>query len=106
MPLWDLFYFFRSYAVWAARRSGSRGTIEPVANALLGPSALQRVMIDAVDRSCERIGLDPALTWPLFVTCWMHRAVKESTRLAPQRLAAGSYVRLLRRCLQERGSAF
>ena len=31
----------------------------------------------------EAVGLDLDLVAPLFHTCWMHRAVKESTRLPP-----------------------
>jgi hypothetical protein len=46
--------------------------------------------------------LDPALVEPLFYTCWMHRALKEATRLQPDRLESGTYVRLLRLCVARR----
>ena len=45
-------------------------------------------------------GLAESLVAPLFYTCWMHRALKESTRLTREQLHAGHYIRLLRLCMQ------
>jgi hypothetical protein len=42
------------------------------------------------------------LVEPLFHTCWMHRALKEATRLTSSRLERGHYVSLLRLCIDQR----
>ena len=41
---------------------------------------------------------------PLFYTCWMHRALKEATRLPPEHLEEGHYLRLLRLCIERRSA--
>ncbi len=41
---------------------------------------------------------------PLFHLCWMHQALKEATRVAPERVAGGHYNRLLRLGLERRGA--
>ncbi|MBA3304066.1 MAG: hypothetical protein H0U26_09370 [Acidimicrobiia bacterium] len=46
----------------------------------------------------------PELVAPLFFTCWLHRAMKESTRLPPERRGKGTYRRLLRTCVEQRRS--
>ena len=55
-----------------------------------------------VTRYREATDLDPELVEPLFYTCWMHRALKEATRLHPARLEEGHYASLLFRCIEQR----
>jgi hypothetical protein len=105
MPLWDLFYFLRSYGVWASRVTGTRDQLTGYAQQFFAASPLGEMSAAAVARFCERTGLAGELVEPLFFTCWMHRALKESTRLQPGRVGNGHYVQLLRRCLQERQSS-
>ena len=102
MPLWDLLYLARSVAVGVARASGTRDPLEAYARGFLRDGPLRRLLAGDVARYGERVGLDPALAEPLLLTCWMHRALKESTTLPPDRLARGRYVRLLRLCLEHR----
>jgi hypothetical protein len=99
MPLWDVFYFARSFAVTVARTRGRCTSLGAVRRVLLADSPVSRLLASAVERHCAEIGLDKALVEPLFVTCWMHRALKEATRLPPARLDSGHYVNLLRLCL-------
>jgi Phosphotransferase enzyme family len=99
MPLWDAFYFVRSFAVTVARRRGRTTRLAAVRRELLGDGPLSRLLAAATDRHCADIGLDRSLVEPLFATCWMHRALKEATRLSPRRLDSGHYVNLLRLCL-------
>jgi phosphotransferase family enzyme/methyltransferase family protein len=103
MPLWDLFYFMRSYSVWSARKAGVRDSLKGFAQQLLTESALGTLLAEVVGRYCERSGLAQNLVQPLFYTCWMHRALKESTRLPAERLERGHYVSLLRMCIDRQG---
>jgi SAM-dependent methyltransferase len=102
MPLWDLFYFLRSYGVAVSRAAGTHDPTESFVRHYLEESDLGVMLVDAVRSVCERTRLDPALVEPLFYTCWMHRALKEATRLQPDRLESGTYVRLLRLCVARR----
>jgi Phosphotransferase enzyme family len=96
MPLWDAFYFMRSFAVTVARAKGRTSRLGAVRREFLADNDLSRLLAAAVERHCAEIALDRELVKPLFVTCWMHRALKEATRLAPARLDSGHYVNLLR----------
>lgn len=102
MPLWDLFYFLRSYGVAVSRAAGTHDPTESFVRHYLEESDLGVILVDAVRLVCERTRLDPGLVEPLFYTCWMHRALKETTRLRPNRLESGTYVRLLRLCAARR----
>lgn len=102
MPLWDLFYFLRSYGVAVSRAAGTHDPTESFVRHYLEESDLGVILVDAVRLVCERTRLDPRLVEPLFYTCWMHRALKEATRLPPNRLESGTYVRLLRLCAARR----
>lgn len=109
MPLWDLFYFWRSYAVRAARRKGVRHALRGVATKLLGPSAFGPsafgpCLARSIADYCRRVGMSPNLAEPLFHTCWMHRALKEATRLPQSGLQQGHYVSLLRYGLRQQNS--
>jgi hypothetical protein len=104
MPLWDVFYFVRSFAVTVARAAGVRSSLRGLRAQLLADMPVNRLLVAAVERQCARIGLDRELVEPLFVTCWMHRALKEATRLRPARLDRGHYVNLLRISLDDADS--
>ena len=81
-PLWDLAYFLRSFAVQVSRRRlGVGQRLRALSRHLLEVSPLTSVGSGWVRNYREQIGLDPELVAPLFHTCWMHRAVKEATRL-------------------------
>ena len=99
MPLWDVFYFARSFAVTVARTKGRTSRLGAVRRELLAGGPVNRLLSSAAERQCLDIGLERKLVEPLFVTCWMHRALKEATRLSPARLDGGHYVNLLRLCL-------
>ena len=102
MPLWDLLYFLRSYAVGAARSGGLRNPLEGITVQLLGDTALSTRAAAAVSEYCRRVGLPPGLVEPLFYGCWVHRALKEATRLPPARVGSGHYVNLLRLLIARR----
>ena len=102
MPLWDLFYFIRSHGVWVSRTSGERDSLRGFSQHFLARSALSPILIEVTQRYCDQTGLSRDLVEPLFYTCWMHRALKEATRLTSSRLERGPYVSLLRLCIDQR----
>ena len=98
-PLWDLFYFLRSFAVRAGRRRGlDRG--HAIGRHLLGSSPIAHQAAGWVDAYCWRLGIERHLAEPLFHTCWMHRAVKEQRRLGDGR--PGHYGPLCLRMVEQR----
>jgi Ser/Thr protein kinase RdoA (MazF antagonist) len=81
-PLWDLAYLMRSYAVRSGRRRGL-SRMRSITRHLVDGSPLTSAMATWVRAYRDVTGIDPELAEALFHTCWMHRAVKESARLAP-----------------------
>lgn len=102
MPLWDLFYFMRSYSVNAAQAVGERNSLRAFKQQLLADTPLRRMAAGAIRGYCTRIQLPADFIQPLFYLCWMHRATKEASRLAPDQVERGHYVNLLRLCIEQR----
>ncbi|MGH9037268.1 MAG: phosphotransferase [Acidimicrobiia bacterium] len=102
LPLWDLFHFFRSYGMLASRRAGIRDPHDGFVRQFLSDTPVSRVLAQSLELYLSRLSLPADLIGPLFVTGWMHRALKEATRLTADRLAQGHYVRLLRLSISER----
>jgi phosphotransferase family enzyme len=99
LPLWDLFYFLRSYAVATSRRSGVRDRLEAASRHLLDGSPLGDRIVELVAAYRVRVGLPSDAVEALIYGCWVHRSIKEASRMAPERLAEGQFVRLIRRML-------
>jgi hypothetical protein len=99
LPLWDLLYLVRSYAIATSRRAGVRDRLEAATRHLLDGSPLGDRIVDLVATYRERVGLPAAAVEALIYGCWVHRSLKEATRMAPDRLADGQFVRLIRRML-------
>ncbi|MBK9944938.1 MAG: phosphotransferase [Kouleothrix sp.] len=104
MPLWDLLYFIRTYGAWAARTTASGDITKGFAEQFLTNSPFNRLLAEATGRYCERVGLPTELIEPLFYTCWMHRGLKEATRLTPAQLARGHYFNVLRASIDGRAA--
>jgi hypothetical protein len=102
MPLWDALYFARSHAVTVGRAAGARDAMQAIHRGWLQDGPLMGDLASAVAAHCAAIGLQRDLVEPLFVTCWMHRALKEAGRLTPGRLQRGHYAALLRLALEQR----
>lgn len=102
MPLWDLFYFMRSYGNWMARRQGLRDSLQGFNKTFLAASPASAFLSQTVARYCAAIGLERELVAPLFFTCWLHRALKEASRLTPATLGEGHYYKLLKLCITQR----
>ena len=96
MPLWDLFYLARSYGSWMFRLRGNHDSLESAKHNFFRLSPFNRFLEEVVSLYCERVGLGRELARPLYYVCWMHRALKEATRLTPESLSKGHYINLLR----------
>ena len=104
MPLWDLFYFIRSFAMSVARASGKQDSLNVFAQQFIAEATLSPLLVEATERYCDRSGVPKDLVAPLFYSCWMHRALKETTRLTRAGLERGHYVNLLRLCIEHRNA--
>ncbi|MDX1416293.1 MAG: aminoglycoside phosphotransferase family protein [Candidatus Promineifilaceae bacterium] len=104
MPAWDLFYFMRSYSLDAARKSGIKHRLAGFKQQFLDDTQLSQLFVKTIQRYIEAIDLDGALIEPLFYTCWMHRALKESMRLDPARLEQGHFANLIWWCRENSDS--
>ncbi len=103
MPLWDLFYFLRSYVVSAARAGAQHDRLAGFAAHFIEQGALSDALVTAVRHYREQVGLSGEAAEALFYTCWLHRALKQSTMLSPERVDRDShYANLLRLCLDRR----
>lgn len=104
MPLWDLLYLLRSLAVGAGQRAGTRRRLVAVERYLLDDSPMSDFVVGAVERYTDALGMDRALVEPIFQLCWMHQAMKEATRVAPERVRNAHFNRLLRLTLDRRSA--
>jgi hypothetical protein len=94
MPLWDLLYLVRSCAASSAGRRSREEAVRDVVRRQGPFGGLQARMAAG---AAAALGLDRSLVAPLVLTCWMHRAVKESSRRHE-----GPYRRLVRYCVEHR----
>ena len=60
------------------------------------------MLIAATEYYRAQVGVPLELVEPLFYTCWMHRALKESTRLTSGNLERGHYFSVLNACIEQR----
>jgi Phosphotransferase enzyme family len=103
LPLWDSCYFFRGYATTASRRRGVRDRERAATRHLVSGSALGDRWVAALAGQAAALALPRAVVPALVYGCWVHRALKEATRLPPERLDRSLSVRLLRAMLADRG---
>lgn len=101
IPLWDLFYFLRSYALDCARAQGINDGLGGFQSQFLTDTPLSDFIVHTVTRYSQAINLPAYLILPLFYTCWMHRALKEAMRLTSDQIERGRFVNLLRLCIDQ-----
>jgi hypothetical protein len=95
MPLWDLFHFLRSFGLTVSQKAGRRDPGTSFVDQILAPSGLNRLLVETTKRFCDETDLPTRLVEPLFYFCWVHRAVKEASRLPREELETGRYFNLL-----------
>jgi hypothetical protein len=96
LPLWDLFHLLRAYAMLASRPWLPHRSLRLARRHLVTGSALTPAFAAAVAGYRDALELPTEVVEPLYHLGWVHRAVKEAARLAPDRLDRGHYIRLLR----------
>ena len=104
LPLWDLFYFLRSYAMTSVPRRPGERRLAHARRAFLGRSAASRFVVEAIHEYCRRVGVPRGQVEPLYHLGWMFQALKETTRMRPGRLDDGHWIRFLRLGIAERSS--
>ncbi|MFQ5603852.1 MAG: phosphotransferase family protein [bacterium] len=104
MPLWDLFYFVKTFGTIMFRKSGVHNSLLAFEQNILMPSELGTLLIEVCEHYCETLQINKNLLEPLFYTCWVHRALKEATRLSAQTLDSGHYVNLLRVAIEHKNT--
>jgi hypothetical protein len=102
LPLWDLFHFLRSFGFAISKTARRHDHVRSFAEQMLDASELNRLLVEATSRYCRELPLSPRLVEPLFYLCWMHRAVKEASRLREDRLQTGRYVTFLGLAVEQR----
>lgn len=100
IPLWDLFYFLYTFGCWISRKKGQRDKIASLQEHFLETSSLNTFIREVTAKYCREVGLDSQLIEPLFYTCWIHRALRQSTLLPPERLGEGEFFSVLRECIR------
>jgi hypothetical protein len=85
-----------------SRAAGISDRLEGVARHLLDDSPLSAWIVSAVRDYCAQLRLGNQYVESLYYACWMHRALKQTTLLPPDRLGQGVYVRLLRHSIEHR----
>jgi len=104
MPLWDLFYLLRSLAVGIGRQQGISDRLAAFQRQFLDASPFAQLVVESINDYRRQIKLPAALTAPLFYSCWIHRSLKEATRLAPSQLSHGQFIKLLQWCIEHQDS--
>jgi len=102
MPLWDLFYFVRTYGAWSLRAGASGDVTKGFGAQFLDSTPFRSLLIESTERYCGEVGVAQRYVEPLFYTCWMHRALKEATRLSTDALGNGHYANVLRASIERR----
>jgi hypothetical protein len=97
LPLWDLFHLLHAAVLELARARIPRRRISVLAEHFLDEGRYSSLIVDAVQRSRDRIGIAPELVEPLFTFSWIHRALKESARRRPGDVAGGLFASFARR---------
>ena len=105
MPLWDIFYFLQTYGGWMGRQQGSMDPFDNFTRSFLEKSPLLLLCKKTVDEYCQLIDLDKSMVEPLFYSCWMHRALKESARMPVDEVGSGRFINYLKLAIKERDGA-
>lgn len=104
LPLWDLLYFLRSFCICVGQAQRHSHGLRSLDELFLTDSSVSELAVESISNYCMDTGLASNVVEPLFYTCWMHRALKESTRLPPKKLGSGHYFNFLRMCMEKRES--
>ncbi len=99
LPLFDLFYLVRTVGLVAPGADVTRDHARGFARAFLADTPLRSLLVTATRRYAATVGVPHEAVEPLWALTWMHRALKEATRLPAGRLDQGHFVNVLRESL-------
>ncbi len=99
LPMWDTFRVLQSAVLKLPRGRLPRRRLQILSDHFFAEGRYSGLIVDAVRRYRERIGIAPELVEPLFTFCWIYRALKESARRQPDDVANGHYARFARRII-------
>ncbi len=104
MPLWDMFYFIRSFGNWVSREQHkSLDTLKNFNSNFVEKSPLSELLAKSINQYCDAIKLDKSLVAPMFYTCWMHRALRQATWA--DNLQTAHFVSVIRMCIDQHKAA-
>ena len=95
LPLWDLLYFLRSTSLIVSTRRPWQSRRARTKRDLVDGSPFGDVIAEQIRTYVDAVGLDRGAVAPLFHLCWVHRAVKQAGRLAPNQRSSGTFHRLV-----------
>jgi hypothetical protein len=101
VPAWDLLLFHRSFATFMSEAAGLRPTADRTLALFCQPGPFRTVVQDSFRTYADQLGLDRALLPPLLSLCWVHKALKEATRAAPEDRGRGRTARITARLLED-----
>ena len=96
LPLWDLVYTLHAAILMLGRSRIPKRRMWVLKEHVFEDGRYSGLLLDAVDRYRDRLGIAPGLVEPLFTFCWVHRSLKESARRRPDDVANGHSARLAR----------
>ena len=93
LPLWDAFHFLLGAVVRLGRSWVPRRRLSIAARNLVDVGPLTDLFLDSVAAYRAHLAVAPELLETLFAFCWIHRALKESTRRRPDDVSGGFFAR-------------
>ncbi|CAN5480561.1 hypothetical protein BH23CHL10_BH23CHL10_10790 [soil metagenome] len=102
VPLWDLLHLQRSWSLARSRRLRPSWQLASFHRAFLRQGGEARLIRGEIDEYVRGMEIDPTVVEPLFHLCWLARALKELSRLAPVATDRGQFRRVLGLTLRSR----
>jgi len=94
-PLWDLWHLVRAITLDVDTSIVPRRHATRLVRTFLGTGRQNDQVVRATARYRQDVAVDDDLIVPLLVFGWLHRALKESTRMAPDRVGHGPTARFV-----------
>ena len=100
-PVWDLALFLKTYGVFVAEAEGRRYTTATFVSQFRPGSPMRSLIDEALRAYAESLVLDDGAVSSLLLLCWVHQALKEASRLAPEAVGSSHSRAVVDRCLDD-----
>ncbi|MGE3315581.1 MAG: phosphotransferase [Planctomycetaceae bacterium] len=105
LPLWDMVYLLRSFGVGVGTtKTRNLDVTEAFKRQIIEETPVSLMAARFVSNYVRRVGVPQEAVEPLFYTCWMHRSLRESTRVPAGAVHLARYFQLLRLSMARRES--